>query len=139
MFKSILLGVDGSGHALKAAHVAGDIARCMQADVWVVVSFDPIPTYLGEELTQEVNAARLQHAQEILKPALEAIGKTETSVKTQILEGPPAEAILSVAEESNIDLIILGTRGLGRLSGLALGSQSQKVLTHANCPVLIAR
>lgn len=139
MFKTILLGVDGSGHALKAAHVAGNLARCMQAEIWVVVSFDPIPTYLGEELTQEVNAARLEHAEQILKPALEAIGKTGTSVKHQILEGPPAEAILSVAEESGVDLIIMGTRGLGRLSGLALGSQSQKVVTHASCPVLIAR
>ena len=36
MFKTILLGVDGSEHALKAARVAGEMARCMQANVWVV-------------------------------------------------------------------------------------------------------
>jgi nucleotide-binding universal stress UspA family protein len=70
---------------------------------------------------------------------LEAIGDTGTSIKTQILEGPPAEAILSIADVRKIDLIIMGTRGLGRLSGLILGSQSLKVVAHSNCPVLLVR
>lgn len=139
MFKTILLGVDGSEHALKAAHVAGEMSRCMQADVWVVASFDPIPTYLGQPYLQDAIVARMQQAEQVLQPALDAVGETGTSVMSQILEGPPAEAILSVAEVRGVDLIIMGTRGLGRLSGLVLGSQSQKVVAHASCPVLLVR
>lgn len=57
----------------------------------------------------------------------------------EVLEGPPAEAILNVANVREIDLIVMGTRGLGRLAGALLGSQSQKVVAHASCPVLLAR
>ena len=139
MFKTLLLGVDGSEHALKAARLAGELARCVHADLWVVASFDPLPSYLGQPNLQAAITARLQHAEQILQPALEAIGETGASVKSEILEGPPAEAILSMAEVRGVDLIVMGTRGLGRLSGLLLGSQSQKVVAHAACPVLLMR
>lgn len=139
MFTNILLGVDGSEHALKAAKLAGDLAREMHADLWVVVSFDPVPAYLGQPNLDDAITARMQHAEQILQPALEAIGETGTTLKTEILKGPPAEAILSVAEVRGVDLIIMGTRGLGRLKGLVIGSQSQKVVANANCPVLLVR
>lgn len=139
MFKNILLGVDGSAHALKAAQVAGEMVRAMQADLRVVVAYDPIPPYLGEPNLQDTIAARQQHAKEILEAALQAIGQTPTEIKTEMLEGSAAEAILEVAHIRKVDLIIVGSRGLGKLTGLLLGSQSQKVIQHAPCPVLVVR
>lgn len=139
MFKTILLGVDGSEHALKAAALAGDMARKMHADLWVVVCFDPIPSYFGQPNIQNAITARMEQAEAILHPALEAVGETGGSVKTEMLEGAPAEAILKVAEARQVDLIVMGTRGLGRLGGLVLGSQSQKVLANASCPVLLVK
>jgi nucleotide-binding universal stress UspA family protein len=139
MFKTVLLGVDGSEHALRAASLAGDLARCMRADLWVVVCFDPIPAYLGHPNIQNAITERMQQAEQILQPALEAVGETPGFVKTEMLEGPPAEAILVVAEARSVDLIVMGTRGLGRLGGLVLGSQSQKVLANAACPVLLVK
>jgi len=50
-----------------------------------------------------------------------------------------AEAVLSVAEVRGNDLIVMGTRGLGRLAGAQLGSQSQKVVANDSCPVLLVR
>lgn len=139
MFKSILLGVDGSTHALKAAQIAGEMARAMQANLRVVVAYDPIPPYLGEPNLQDTIAARQRHATEILEAALGAVGQTPTEVKTVMLEGSAAEAILEVAHTRKVDLIIVGSRGLGKLTGLLLGSQSQKVIQHAPCPVLVVR
>lgn len=139
MFKTILLGVDGSNHALRAAALAGEMARCMQADLWVVVCFDPIPAYLGQPNIQYVITERMQQAENILNPAIAAVGETSGFIKTEMLEGPAAEAILSVAEARSVDLIVMGTRGLGRLGGLVLGSQSQKVVANANCPVLLVK
>jgi nucleotide-binding universal stress UspA family protein len=139
LFNKILVGVDGSEHALKAARVAGEIARSMGSHLWVAACYDPVPKYLGEPFLEDAITARVIQGDEILKPALEAIGSIPGELKTEILEGPPAEAILSVAEVWEVDLIVMGTRGLGRLAGLLLGSQSQKVVMHASCPVLLVR
>ena len=140
MFKHILLAVDGSEHALHAAKTAGDLARNMDSEILrVVVAFEPVPPYLGEPNMQAAISARMNEAEAILKKALDAVGKIPGKVHTEILEGPPAEAILDVAETRKSDLIVMGSRGLGRLAGALLGSQSQKVVRHAACPVLIVR
>ena len=56
-----------------------------------------------------------------------------------MIEGSPAEAIIEVAKTRHSDVIVIGSRGLGRLAGLVLGSTSQKVVSYAPCPVLIVR
>lgn len=140
MFKKILLGVDGSVHSFKAARVAGEMARSMQADsLEVVICYELVPAYMGEPFLEEAITARMLASEKTLETALQVIGSIPGELKTQILEGPPAEAILSVAEVNDNDLIVMGTRGLGRLAGLLLGSQSQKVVAHAHCPVLLVR
>lgn len=139
MFKNILLGVDGSAHALRAARLAGELARAMQADLHVVVAFDPIPSYLGEPNLQHAITARMQEAEAILNDALKEIGEAPNPVATEILEGSPAEAILAVARTRGNDLIVLGSRGRGQLASLLLGSQSNKVIQFAECPVLVVR
>lgn len=139
MFKNILLAVDGSEHALNAARLAGEMARLTRANLWVVTSYDPIPSYLGEPNLSQIIATRTREAESTLNTAIEEIGELPAEIHKEILEGPPAEAILSVANVREIDLIVMGTRGLGRLAGALLGSQSQKVVSHAACPVLLAR
>lgn len=139
MFKNILLGVDGSEHALRAAKVAGELARQLGSDLWVVACFDPVPAYLGEPNLQQAVNLRLQQAEDVLTPAMEEIGKIPGSLHKEVLEGPPAEAILKVAQARGNDLIIMGTRGRGQLVGLVLGSQSHQVVTHAICPVMLIR
>ncbi len=139
MFKNILLGVDGSAHALKAARLAGNMARTVKANLRVVAAFDPVPSYLGDSSLEEAIAARVQAAEAILKEALEAVGEMPAPVATEILEGPAAEAILSAAQTHGSDLIIVGSRGRGQLATLLLGSQSNKIIQHAHCPVLVVR
>jgi nucleotide-binding universal stress UspA family protein len=139
MFTNILVALDGSEHALKAARIAGEMATCLKANLWVVVAYEPLPPYLGEPVLQEAITARLAQSEAILQSGLQEIGQFSGAIKTEILQGPPAEAILSVAEAREVDLIIMGTRGLGRLAGLLVGSQSQKVVSHAHCPVLLVR
>lgn len=138
MFKHILLGVDGSKHALHAAKTAGELARSVKADTLrIVVAFEAVPPYLGEPNLQTAISARMKEAEMVLKAAFEAVEKIPGEVHTEILEGSPAEAILDVANTRKNDLIVMGSRGRGRLTGLLLGSQSQKVVQHSPCPVLI--
>lgn len=139
MFKHILLAVDGSSHAEHAAEVAAEMARCNKSHLTVLVAYDALPRYLGEPNLQAAISARMNEAEDILQKALSIIGDVGTPTQTDILEGPPAEAILKVAETRQVDLIVMGSRGLGQLTGLLLGSQSQKVVSHAKCPVLIVR
>jgi nucleotide-binding universal stress UspA family protein len=140
MFQRILLAVDGSEHALHAAKVAGNLARTLKAEkLRIVVAFAHIPSYLGEPNMQAAIDARLSEADEILKTALEAVGEIPGEVHTELIEGSPAEAIVDVARTRQSDLIVMGSRGLGNLAGLLVGSTSNKVVDHAPCPVLIVR
>lgn len=140
MFSSILLAVDGSDHALHAARVAASLANAMNAKTLrVVVAYAPIPPYLGEPNLQDAINARLMESREILQKAVEALGTVSAEVVTDPIEGDAAESIIEVARARESDLIVMGSRGLGRLAGMLLGSTSQKVVAHAPCPVLIVR
>jgi nucleotide-binding universal stress UspA family protein len=140
MFKNILLAVDGSEHALHAAKMAANLVRAMNSEqLRIVVSFEPIPPYLGEPTLQHAIDARLGEAQKILQKAVDAVGEIPAEIHTEMIEGSAAEAIINVATTRKNDVIVIGSRGLGRLAGLVLGSTSQKVVSHAPCPVLIVR
>lgn len=139
MFNTILTAVDGSHHALKAAKMAGEIARLFNASLRLVVVYPPIPSYIGEPTFQQILSGRIAEAERVMASAVAEIGEVPGGLETELLEGQPAEAILNAAEVWKNDLIVMGSRGLGRLTGLFLGSQSQKVLSHAPCPVLIVR
>ncbi len=140
MFEKVLLAVDGSDHALHAAGVAADLARTLNATEFrIVVAYDFIPSYLGEPNMQFAIDARMKAAKSILESAVDAVGKLPCEIHTEFIEGSAAEAILEVAVTRESNLIVMGSRGLGTLAGLVLGSTSQKVVAHAPCPVLIVR
>ena len=140
MFDVILLAVDGSEHGWRAAKVAGELARAVNAkDLLIVVAFEPTPDYLGEPWLSEAISARTAQASQLLQRAEEIIGSLPLTPNKEVIEGSIAEAILDVAATRKCDLIVMGSRGLGRLEGALLGSNSQKVVSHAACPVLIVR
>ena len=140
MFDKILLAIDGSDHALHAARIAADMARGMKPKEFrVVISYDTIPMYLGEPNMQYAIDNRKKDAEEILNKALEEIGELPCEIHTELLEGDTASSIIDVATVRKSEIIVMGSRGLGRLAGLVLGSTSQKVVAHAPCPVLIVR
>ncbi len=140
MFDKILLAVDGSDHALHATRKAAELARAVKPEeLRIVVAYDPIPLYLGEPNLQIAITNRKGEAEAILAAAIKEMGKVPCEIHTEIIEGDNASAIIEVATTRGSDLIVMGSRGLGRLAGLLIGSTSQKVVAHAPCPVLIVR
>jgi len=139
VFENILLAVDGSDGALKAARAAAELAQLTKATLRIVIAYDPIPAYLGEPNLQVAVDARMKEADAILERTLKVVGTIPGEIHTEILEGPAADAILRVAETRGSDLVVMGSRGLGQFASLLLGGQAQKVVTHAPCPVLIVR
>ena len=140
MFDKILLAVDGSEHALRAAKAAGDLVRSVKAqELRIVIAYEPVPAYMGEPNLQKTIDSRMNESQAIFQEAEKMVGSLPIEVQSEFIEGQIADAIIDVANTRHSDLIVMGSRGLGRLAGALLGSNSQKVVSEAPCPVLIVR
>jgi nucleotide-binding universal stress UspA family protein len=139
MFKKILLATDGSSDAAVALRYGRDLALRDNAQVVVVHAFEPVPRYLGDPWEERVMARHIARGREVADEAALALQEAGVDVLVEVLEGPPADAILSVANIRACDLIVMGSRGHGALASLLLGSVSHRVLAHARAPVMIVR
>jgi nucleotide-binding universal stress UspA family protein len=140
MFKNILIAYDGSEHARKAAILAGDLARYQRTEthVWIVTVMETSSWDLGEPNLSRFIEQHTSAGEVLLDEAAALIGP-DLEIHRELLFGAPAESILNVADTRGCDLIIMGARGLRLLEMLLLGSQTQKVISQAHCPVLVAR
>lgn len=139
MFDRILLATDDSPDARQALAYARDLALRDGAQVIVVHAFEPVPSYLGDPFRDRSIARRVAVGQEVAENAAQSLRGSGVDVVVEILEGPPADAILKVADVRECDLIVMGSRGYGTLASLLLGSVSHRVLAHARAPVLVAK
>lgn len=139
MFTKILLATDGSPSAAEATRYASQLALLMGAQVIVLHAYPRVPSFLGEPNLSQMIHQMVREADNIVGPVVEELAAAGIDVSAEMLEGPPAEAILAVAANSGCDLIVMGTRGHGQLAGVLLGSVSHKVLAHATAPVLVVR
>jgi nucleotide-binding universal stress UspA family protein len=141
MFRSILVAVDGSQAAAAALAEAIDLARSEGARLTLISVAAPprwqvaaAPYYVPL-----VAAAELERqAQETLERA-EALVPQDVPVSTAFRRGCVAKEILKRVETGEHDLVVMGSRGLGRAGSLLLGSVSRAVLAGSPVPVLIAR
>lgn len=143
----VLAAVDGSEHALRAVRLATDLAGRYGAALHLVhVLTDTrsgrIPRGLEEyerlEHLELSEAAVLRTAAEqmVATAAEQARAAGAPAVECHVVRGDPAGEILGRAIAVDADVVVLGRRGLGELSGLLQGSVSQKVTLHAGCPVV---
>jgi nucleotide-binding universal stress UspA family protein len=145
MFKSIVVGTDGSETATQAVRQAVDLARAVGAKLELVSAYEPVPEQrLNEERRQAPED--LQWAispREDVDATLEAAAAVarEAGVAVEVYprQGDPADAILDVAEEREADLIIVGNKGMTGAKRFLLGSVPNKVSHHAPSSVLIIR
>ena len=136
-FANILVAYDGSDHSQQALDTAVKIVQGSDAKIKVLYAFDKVPRVLGDDETERFIERALSKGRDILAAATLHLHDLGVDFSTDIVEGPAAEAILRVAELENCDLIIMGSRGLGMVQGLLLGSVSYRVLHHATRPVLV--
>lgn len=137
MFKKIIVAIDGSDHSHRAIDYAKGLAEQFGSGLWLVHVFPHTSDLLGYDEYEKLIGRRENKGQTILDKARQELGDTKIDVHEELLEGPEAEAILSVADARQADLIVMGTRGRSSLQGLLLGSVSQKVIHLAKCPVLV--
>jgi nucleotide-binding universal stress UspA family protein len=149
MFKSILVAIDGSKPAKRASVVGVDMAKRCGAQLRFITAIRRLPTKQVKELKRFMEAEHLagspyelasDRVQRMLNEAATyAREKGVKDVRTVAYDGDAAGVILSQAKRHRADLIVLGSRGLGAVQGLLLGSVSQKVVSLADCTVMTVR
>ncbi len=130
----IVVGIDGSPASARALIFAVEEAALRQATVRAVIAWS-IPYDAGLAVApsayQEIAATELDRV-------VEALGDLhDVTIDRQVVEGPAGRILVAAA--AGAELLVLGTRGHGRITGLLLGSVSQYVTAHAPCPVVITR
>ena len=139
MFKRILLATDGSPDAGEALVYARDLAMHHGAQVIVVHAFEPVPTFLGAPAEDRVLGRHVAAGEAVAEDVAGKLREAGLDIIVEVLEGPPADAILNVARVRQCDLIVMGSRGHGALASLLLGSVSHRVVAHARAPVLVVK
>ncbi len=140
--KKILVPVDGSASANRAAEFASRLAADTGAVLTLLFTFEPAgPATIG--LTslskQDVKRAVDGVAEKAMARAIKAVSKAGIAAVQQVALGNPAAEIIAAAKKDKASLIVMGSRGLSPMKGLLLGSVSEKVLRHADCAVTIVR
>jgi nucleotide-binding universal stress UspA family protein len=145
VFRSIVVGTDGSETAGKAVEAAVELARLTGAQVELVSAYEPVS---GQRLRTEARQVPAdlewmvnprEDVDATLAEASERVRAAGVESRTYAREGDPADAILDVAEELGSELIVVGNKGMTGAKRFLLGSVPNKLSHHAPCAVMIIR
>lgn len=144
MFKTILVPVDGSANSRRAVEAAAELVKCHQAALILlhVIPDEPLPKELVKmiasgEITESHMGLLRDSAEIILQDAqetLRAAGVKED--KSEYILGDPASRIIEYAQSNQVDLIVIGHRGLGAEINM-LGSVTRKLVNISKISCLI--
>jgi nucleotide-binding universal stress UspA family protein len=145
MYRSIVVGTDGSETAGEAVRQATDMAKALGATLHLVSAYTPVSDArlreerrdAPEDIQWTINPR--EDVEATLREESERVKEAGVKVETYAREGDPADAILDVAEEKDADLIMAGNRGMTGARRFLLGSVPNKIAHHAPCSVLIIR
>ena len=148
--KTILHPTDGSQSARKALEFACELATERKAQLLILHvqrrhGSERIPEGLEQfseiEHVRTTEARLLQAAAEYIVDDARLVARDRgvTNVDAQVTEGDPAHQIVETARRNKVDAIVMGSRGLGELESLLLGSVSHKVAHAAPCSCVIVR
>jgi nucleotide-binding universal stress UspA family protein len=139
MFKRILLASDGSEHALRATEktisLTDHLTEVQVTIVYVIDSSTSKADVLSAEGKEAIEARR----KERLAETEHLLREAEVSFETQVIRGEPGPSIVRYAQENDMDLVVIGSRGLNVLQEMVLGSVSHKIAKRTHCPVMIVK
>jgi nucleotide-binding universal stress UspA family protein len=150
MFTNILLAVDGSDASLHAAREGIALARSLKAKVTVVVVTVPWASYFARELAvlvPDILVPEAEYEEKGNAKAANILWDVEADARSASVavkkvhrsHRDPYRAILDVAEREGCDVIVMAPHTEHGISGVLLGSETMKVLTHTGIPVLVYR
>jgi nucleotide-binding universal stress UspA family protein len=141
--RKLLVPMDNSDNATRALDYAIRLAKeTGSTELHIVNAHEPpivfgeIAVYLEEDKAKELQR---RHSEDILKPATEAAKAAGVPFASEILIGDIARVIVACAEEKGCDHIVMGTRGLGAIGNLLMGSVATKVVHLTKLPVTLVK
>ncbi|MBV8034489.1 universal stress protein [Roseateles sp.] len=144
MFKRILVPTDGSDITANAVNTAIQLAKVHGAQLLTLSVMEPFPYSAVSEIQPVPPQEFIDAQQRVATQRVEAVSATAAaqglSCKAHTVEALHAwEAIIDHAKAEGVDLIVMASHGRRGVAALLLGSETQKVLTHTNLPVLIVK
>lgn len=139
VMKRMLIATDGSSGAGHALDEGLSLAAKLGAEVIVVYVRQSPASLLGAPYYQDVITDEARYSRAITTDAKLYATRYDVDVDYEVVEGDPVEAILTLARSRDVDLIVVGSRGLGTVKSLVLGSVSNAILHQADRPVLVAK
>src|SRR5215218_3403379 len=137
MLEKVLLATDGSKDAALAARAAVDVCERTGAELHVVHVWYSVPT---ARLRPFMRAELKKLGNELLEEGVKRVEDSGGHVTdTHLVEGRAADEILDLTGQIGAELVVIGSRGLGPVGRIALGSVSEAVIHHSRWPVLVLR
>ncbi len=138
-YRSILVGVDFSAPSRMALARARDLAERLGARLEVVHVVERLKPALpfSSKNRETVRGLQREIAERARERLTHFVGSSGASVRTRVLTGVADRALLAYAERSRADLVVLANRGHSALEELLIGSTAERVLRHAQLPVLL--
>ncbi len=138
MLRTILVAFDGSDQSRKAFDLGLEIAGKFNAKLQVIgVIHLPEPA-ISVEVDALLDRGKTQFADEFEQLSKQASDRG-VELESQVAVGHPAEQILRYAEDNHADMIVMGRRGVTRVTRWILGSVSERVMRYAHCPVTVVK
>ncbi len=147
MINKLLVAVDGSSHSMKAVDYASEIAASSKAGI-IILTVVKVQNY-QKYSTEMRKYAELEHVSVVDLDALKSIAndlvahaekkareKGVGDIVTKVQEGPVARTIVACAEQNDVDMIVIGSRGFGNIEATLRGGVSHRVELLSKCPVL---
>jgi nucleotide-binding universal stress UspA family protein len=153
MYKKILVAYDGSEASKHAVDHAVSIADILKSEIYIVsvVPRVMMPVFPDEGFgAAPVTAAQdmSDYQERMLAVYGRSIEEAEKDIKnhypdvkveTRLMEGKPSATIVDEAEKNDVDLIVIGSRGLGGITGWILGSTSRRIVESCTKPILVVK
>lgn len=146
MYEKILLAVDGSKHSQKAAEAGIELAKKTNGKVMALFVIDVAKEYEGiggvswniaDNVVEGIKKSLRECSNDTLKIVGEMAQKSGVPFEAKMVEGQPATEIMNVAENSDMDLIVMGRLGRTGISKFLMGSVAEKVIHNSKVPVLM--
>ena len=143
----MLVAVDGSNASFNASEYAIDLAKRNDAELIalhvIYPTFSQYEAALSTkpEILQEVTNKEMKERQAYVDKVKKQAAEKNLSVKTDIIVGITSvvKEIIEYAELNNVDIIVIGSRGMTGFKRILLGSVASDVVTYSHCPVLVVK
>lgn len=146
-YKNILVPYDGSIHAKQALAQAIDLAQCGEGTKLYIASVCNMVTAMSnfDQVSIAEGCLTTKLSEDLEGQCRKDLDEADVAIPDSIPKeclyevGAPGPALLQMAEDHHCDLIVMGSRGLGPLKGIFMGSVSSYLASRAKCPVLIVK